>query len=491
MVSAESLRELISNHHEWLLVRDAGRTFPLQNHEIDVIEDDGKLHFGFLDDRGFHSWRLNSFVADESEIAIDVAGAFAKNRETMRLIPRASASLLTAEIELARLQKANEIAGLIATHDKAIKLGRVALNEENGRFAQINFDAPDKTPMAAIADVTGKLTVESIFTTAMLWVEKLGLRKKKPVNDLWIVCEKRQAKNAQKLHALLSDRWKIKLTIFEINRKTDPPHLVELPRRKIRELWRERAAKLTLPASPHPSNTAQRIFKLAPESIDLIYSKQGETLRFNGLPFARVRTMMGVEKAWFGIGRERRVLCAENWDDVLETVALLKANRAFDSENKRHGYYRTAPEAWLESILRRDIRLLDANLILSPIYNQFRSSNDKIDLLALRKDGRLVIIELKTQPDREMVFQAIDYWRKIELQRRRGVLAASDLFDGREISEKPAIIYLAAPAWSFHRDFEFFARSVSPDIELWRFELHENWREQVRAVARQDYAHGF
>jgi len=87
-----------------------------------------------------------------------------------------------------------------------------------------------------------------------------------------------------------------------------------------------------------------------------------------------------------------------------------------------------------------------------------------------------------------MIFQAADYWRKIELQRRRGLLVAADLFDGREILDKPAIVYLAAPAWSFHRDFEFFARTVSPEIELWRFELHENWRENVKVLARQNYA---
>ena len=107
----------------------------------------------------------------------------------------------------------------------------------------------------------------------------------------------------------------------------------------------------------------------------------------------------------------------ESWKDLAELVVTLEINRSADAPNKRHEHYRTAPEAWLESILRRNIKLLDANLILSPIYNQFRSSNDKIDLLALRKDGRLVIIELKTQPDREMVFQAADYWRKIDLQR--------------------------------------------------------------------------
>ena len=321
----------------------------------------------------------------------------------------------------------------------------------------------------------------------MLWLEKLGIRKKKPVNDIWIICEKRHAKNAQKLHALLTDRWKSKITIFEINRKNEPIRLVELPKRKIRDLWREKSKRLVLPESPGPSKTAVKIIELAPDDIDIIYSKQGETLRFMGLPFARVRTMLGVEKAWFGVGRERRILDQETWDGLGQLVENLRLNRSSCSPNKRHEYYRTAPEAWLESILRRNIRALDANLILSPIYNQFRSSNDKIDLLAMRRDGRLVIIELKTQPDREMVFQAADYWRKIELQRRRGDLAAANLFDGHKILDKPALIYLAAPAWSFHRDFEFFARAISPEIELWRFELHENWRESVSVIARIEY----
>ena len=490
MVNANELREHIENGHEWLLIRELGSTFPLDKREIEVINDGEKVFFGFLDNLGFHSWRLNSFSFNGSEIAIDTAGAFAQKRETMRLVPRASAALLTAEIELARLKKANEIAHLIAETFPGTKLGRVALNAENGRLAQINFAAADKTPMAAIADVTGTLVAEAVFTAAILWLEKLGLRKNKPVNDIFVVCEKRHAKNAQKLHALLTHRWKEKITVFEIDRKNDPARLVALPKRKIRDLWRERSKRLTLPASSKLSKTGARIIESAPEMIDVIYSKQGETLRFMGLPFARVRTMLGTEKAWFGVGRDRRILTNENWEEITELVELLDINRSADSPNKRHEYYRAAPEAWLESILRRNIQLLDSNLILSPIYNQFRSSNDKIDLLALRRDGRLVIIELKTQPDREMIFQAADYWRKIEIQRRRGDLREADLFDGRAILDEPALIYLAAPAWSFHRDFEFFARTISPEIELWRFELHENWRGRVKVLARQNYAGG-
>jgi hypothetical protein len=245
---------------------------------------------------------------------------------------------------------------------------------------------------------------------------------------------------------------------------------------------------LVIPATVEPSDTAARIIQLAPDQIDLVLSQQGETLRFNGLPFARVRTMMGVENAWFGTRRHRRVLIPENWNDLCALVGELRENRSAAAPNRRHEYYRANPEAWLESILRRNIGLLDANLLLSPLYNQFRSAQDKIDLLALRRDGRLVIIELKTNPDRAGIFQAADYWRKIELQRRRGILAAADLFDGCEIADRSALVYLVAPAWSFHRDFEFFARALNPDIELWRFELHQDWRDRVSVVSRVDYA---
>ncbi len=238
-----------------------------------------------------------------------------------------------------------------------------------------------------------------------------------------------------------------------------------------------------------PGAMACEIIAMAPEEIDVIFSRQGETLRFRGLPFARVRKTLGTEKGWFGIDRRRRPVYGPDSRVELETlVEELRFHRRFEPDNPRHELYRLAPEAWLESILRRNIRLLDANIILSPIYNQFRASNDRIDLLALRRDGRLVIIELKTSPDREMIFQAADYWRKIELQRRRGKLREADLFGGREIIDKPALIYLAAPAWSFHSEFAHFARMIDREIEIWRFELHENWRREVKVVARQNYS---
>jgi hypothetical protein len=65
------------------------------------------------------------------------------------------------------------------------------------------------------------------------------------------------------------------------------------------------------------------------------------------------------------------------------------------------------------------------------------------------------------------------------------------LFDGREILDEPVLVYLVAPALSFHRDYEFFARAISSEIELWRFELHQNWRAEIKVLARREFRDQF
>ena len=486
--TAGEIRSLIDGHFEWLLVREEGRSFPLARTEIDIEHAGEKVMLGIPDDRGFLSWRVHRFVENEGEIEFDVAGAFGKKREQLRLVPRTSAKELTLEIEIARLKRSNEIAAAIVGCLENAKLIRVALAKENGRIAHIFFKDSARQLNAVMADVTETATPESLLATALLWQSKLDLRKKNRVERVWIAAPAKTARNLQKLLALLKPVVRETVHLFELKERAGETIAAPLTAGAMSSLWRERSRKLSLPETTKPSETSQKIIELAPDQIDIVYSRQGETLRYAGLPFARVRSLLGHEKAWFGVNKDRHLLMDESWSSLCESLDDIAAYRCADTPNKHHEFYRSSPEAWLESILKRNIKLLDANLILSPIYNQFRTSNDKIDLLALRKDGRLVIIELKTAPSREMVFQVADYWRKIELQRRQGKLSEANLFDGREILNKPAIIYLGAPAWSFHRDFSFFARMLSKEIEMWRFELHENWRESVKVIARTSYS---
>ena len=478
-----SLSDLLATHFEWLAVYSEGRMFPLRRDEIEIDESPAKTLIGLHGEKGFCIWRVHDLGHEDGEVSLALSRNLGVERQTVRLIPRTSAAELAGEVELARLVRANEVAKLVEANFATIKIVRVALNESNGRMANILVESPNKEHTAVLADVTNGLTAENLLASAFLWLERLNSRRKKPVHTVWIAAERKQARALRRMHTLLNRNAKSRVVIFEI----DDEKLTPLADWPISSLWREKPRKLSIPSEVRISKTLGEIIEIKPNVIDSLRSKQGETARFHGLPFARIRTLLGRERSWFGVGKQRRPLLPENIEDLAKLVEELDRFRRPDSPNPRHEYYRASPELWLESILKRDIQKLDANLILSPIYNQFRSSTDKIDLLALRRDGRLVVIELKTSPDREMVFQAADYWRKIELQRRRGVLAMARLFGDLEMKDEPTLVYAVAPALSFHRDFEYFARMLAPEIELWRFELHEDWRREIKVIARHEY----
>jgi hypothetical protein len=131
-------------------------------------------------------------------------------------------------------------------------------------------------------------------------------------------------------------------------------------------------------------------------------------------------------------------------------------------------------------LLRRDITRLDPGLIIAPLHAQFRIARAgssggapgvrPIDLLALRRDGRLAVIELKVTEAREHVFQGADYWQRVEAHRRRGHITRAGLFVARKIRVHPA--------------FNTLAHFIAPDIEIYRFDINEDWRHRVRVMRR-------
>lgn len=488
--SLRHIKNFLEKRHEWLLINSLGNSFALQKNEIELALEFNKIIFGFLDEKGFQLWRVADYKIEAEQITLDLKRDFNRKGEKIRLVPRASTLELSEAVELARLEKANRIAGLLIAEKHAAKLVRVALNEKNGRVAQIVFQNFSGEEYVALTDVSDVVAPENLLTFAILQLGKMQNRARKPIAAIWILSNRKQAKNLQKLHALLGENWRKKIKLQEISRtnaaalSANESALKPVKNLEIKDLWRAKPKEISLPQNSAASGAAQEIVKLAPEKIDALFSKNGETLRFSGLPFARVRKIFDEEKVWFGVERDKQFLNENSHEDFAALLENLEIYRRFDSPNERHAFFRLAPEAWLEAILRRNIKLLDANLVLSPVYNQFRTGGDKIDLLALRRDGRLVVIELKISPDREMIFQAADYWRKIELQRRKGILQKARFFGDLEISDEPTLVYLAAPTLSYHYDFEFLSKTVAPEIEIYRFDLNENWREKLKILKR-------
>lgn len=482
--AAEALTKAIKSEPEWLAAFENGQTFPLTAGEIEILCYGSRIYLEMPTDSGLRRWRINATEYTETEILIKCQRNLGRCRDTIRLIPRTPATELRLNIELGRLRLANELAEMLRKWLSGSQLERVSLNERNGRMAHIYLKTATGENCIAVADVTRTLRAENVLAASLTLFERLSARTRRPITQAFIIAEKRIASRLANLRALLDSRAASAFEILEIADNSGSTELKPLPAKSLMAVLSARPSPMRSPVKIAPSAAARLIIDENPEAIDCVTSQYGETLRFRGLPFARVRYLGERPVIWFGAGNPRTLLDDETSPRFRRLLSDLREFRCPRAANVRHRLFSALPEAWLESILRRNIGLIDANLILSPIYNQFRMASGKIDLLALRRDGRLVIIELKTSPDRETVFQTADYWRRIELQRRRGEISRQQLFGKREIAQRPALVYIVAPALEFHREFDRFARMLAPEIELWRFELHREWRSAVKVIER-------
>jgi len=58
-------------------------------------------------------------------------------------------------------------------------------------------------------------------------------------------------------------------------------------------------------------------------------------------------------------------------------------------------------------------------------------------------------------------------------------------FPDMQLQAAPPLVYLVAPALRFHPATDELLRYLSPEVEVVRVGLAENWRRGVRVVMRQ------
>jgi hypothetical protein len=357
-------------------------------------------------------------------------------------------------------EKAHAIARLARATIPGGRILRIQISDRNNpHYARILLQNYQNKRIALFAGL-GDDPVENTLTNALLWFHELENFKTRRAEKLWIVS--RRAPKLARLQTTLRANWRSKIRIFD-------PLLVEAFD-EVAEIKTVRFGKRHKIAPK-----AQKMIPLLPDEVQA----QGKKLAFKGLPFLR----FSGNNVLFGVEQQTRILDSSTSGELGELLECLRLYRQHDSPNKKHAFYKLWPEAWLESTLRNDITILDRNLVLSPVHQQFRASSEKIDLLALRRDGRLVIIELKVSPNREHLFQAVDYWHEIEKQRVAGNLAG--LFGRLPIADAPSLIYLVAPHSCYHPDFGFLAGTVLPEPEVYRFDLNEDWRKKIRILEKQ------
>jgi hypothetical protein len=491
------LTRLLGARGSWFLREGLdGRAVELRSGEWELRAAGGGLLLSYSGESGVRAWRVVAWRAEGEGLYLEAVGRPGAKRALLMLVPRALVASARAAVADARRSECERLAALLCEFAGArlehSSLSPGARRGEPGRWARVllrmKAGVSERVAVAAPVVPAGAEAVESFLTSALLWFVRLG-EGERVTRTLRLVAPRALAAAARERLPLLRDGLREHVSVYELGE--DGRGLSPLHTPTLEELLSAPAPKLSRAPTHTPSELAASIIALAPDQTDLVRARHGETLRFNGLPFARVRRVAGRAQLWFGVGGRRALFEEGSEADFFKLLAALKEHRRAAAPERRHALYRAAPEAWLEALLRRDVTRLDPGLRLAPIHAQFRATPATgaaaarpVDLLALRRDGRLVVVELKVSEDASLALQGADYWRRVEAQRRAGHIARARLFGDAELSDEPPLLYLAAPMLRFHRSFHTLARALSPEIETYRFDLNEDWRAGVRVTRR-------
>ena len=514
----QQIAALFNQHAEWFCTTSnggtagRGETYALRRDEMHISVAQERLVLSCWTEKGSRSWRVLSWEWNGQALLLQASRRMGAELPLIELVPRASATAVAATIRAARQVRCDRLAQLAcvtaprmqhvlgqsacATAPLETRIERAALSPgtrlgQPGRYARVLLRRKQmRIAVTGPVVASGPGSVDAFLSSALLWHKRTADRLKPPyIAELWLIVSSELVKSLLYRVALLREGLRNMIRVFLVD--DDLVKLTEAECLERHDLWKKKVVRFPPVPLAITSPQTAAIIAVAPEAIDVVHSRHGETLRYFGLPFARVRSLLGSERVWFGLDAARRRLLDDStrreWENLLHD---LRAYRSASAADRHHAFYRSAAEAWLESLLRRDITQLDPGLIIAPLHAQFRTAHGgklgirPVDLLALRQDGRLVVIELKVSEDREHVLQGADYWRRVEAHRRRGHIARAKLFGDLKISDESPLVYLVAPTLRVHPSFQTLARCISGDIEIYRFDINEDWRSGVRVMRR-------
>jgi len=237
-----------------------------------------------------------------------------------------------------------------------------------------------------------------------------------------------------------------------------------------------------------------RIHALAPAAEITVESASEIVFRLYGLEFARARitpvsgSFRNAESILFGIGPAEYVLDETN-DELFRELVQRILEQRHPGGSHTNLFFRLAPERWLETLVARDVRAIDERLDGRFVYSQVpgftASDRAMLDVLTCTLDGRLAVLELKADEDIHLPLQGLDYWARVRWHQQRGEFARHGYFAGRELSGKPPLLFLVAPALRVHPATDVLLRYLSPQINWTLVQVDERWRDGVRVVHRK------
>ena len=449
----------------------------------------GKLIISCWGDGWSRSWRVISSEISPERITLECAKQMGLKRCALTLtrgaglreaaqarkeFGRRLPSMIEANLAGLRVERA-----VTARNDRLHLSGvhsRLILRDKRRRFAGIGVSEDELQP-----------NVDAVLAAGLIWFEELR-RRSGPVDGLMIFAPRCDT-IALRLTAVTAST---PVSLFRTDeRKGEIKPVSPFDQGDLNDSFRKAARRAHWPRPgmlpPDCAMLVESVRRLAPDHIEIHHRGAWVSLSVRGLEVARV--WINRRRVEFGIGEARQRLDSRNERELMRLIEEAISHRRPEAEFRNEMVFRYQPERWLESIISRDVTALDATLDPRFVYSQVPTYRGEqrtfIDVLAVTREGRLVVMELKVSEETEFPFQGLDYWLRVEWHRARGDFYRRGYFEGLSLVDAPPLLYLVAPLFRFHETTKLVAGSIHERVPVYRVGLNEDWRKQLRVLLRE------
>src|SRR5262245_2854976 len=497
------LESIIYDEGGWHLFTGDTMIASLDRSNSELSVQWGKLIFAWWDEYHSQNWRVTAYEIDESNIYLQVTRGMARQMTTLTLrnsskleeIREFNRPVLRERRKLFLRLLARAVA---ARFDDAVILratkGADRSRSVPGKYARLTIKKKGEIILIIGASSTEiQVNVDGVAAAGLIWLASFN-RNKHPnlqARQLWFCLPPENSQTViERLSLIETAHLEAGIACFEFDERREK--MTSLSPVTQYELFNTNTRQMLWPIENGSNDhLRRRILSLAPGSIEVRQraSDEAECYAINGLEFACLSAGETIKFGVAGSESNPRILNESNFDALAKLVKEILLYRSVSTPDPDHPFYRLRPEAWLESLLRRNIRALDARLDPVYVYSQIPSwrgaHRSVIDLLTVNDEKRLVVIEIKVAEDPQLPMQGLDYWICIEQARLTGEFERRGLFQGIAIANRSPLLYLVAPQLRFHRTFSELARCLSPQIEAYRIGLNANWRMGIRVHSRE------